>query len=102
MGRRAERVYTNEGDIAVLERWVRELPMNASVRITKHDGEVIEGKVSITPNVQVFLDPHDVEGMNGMVRLVDINKPDWDGLVWLGDIRDVEHLDSVKQGASRA
>ena len=72
------------------------------VRIVKHDGEAVEGTVSVTPTVQVFLGPGDQEGMNGMVRLVHGNKPDWDGLVWLGDIRDVQHLDSVRMGSSRA
>ena len=102
MGRRAERVYTHPGDIALLEKWVTELAMNAAVRIIKHDGQAVEGRVSVTPTVQVFLDPNDQEGMNGVVRLVDQHKPDWDGLVWLGDIRAVEHLDSVRMGTSRA
>lgn len=102
MGRRAERVFIDPADIAVLEKWVEELAVNASVRIIKHDGEVLEGMVSVTPTVQMFLGPGDVEGMNGVVRLIDIHRPDWDGWVWLGDIRDVEHLDSVRVGVSRA
>lgn len=100
MGRRAERVYTQPSDIAVLEKWVDELAVNAAVRIVKHDGESVRGVVSVTPTVQVFLDPEDQEGMNGVVRLIDPERPDWDGLVWLGDIRDIQHLDSVRTGAS--
>jgi hypothetical protein len=95
-------VYTDPGDVALLEKWVEALAVNASVRIVKRDGEVIEGKVSVTPTVQVFLGPGDQEGMNGVVRLVDSRRPDWDGRVWLGDIREVEHLDSVRMGASKA
>jgi hypothetical protein len=102
MGRSAERVYTSPSDIAQLEKWVDELAVNAAVRIVKHDGETVEGVVSVTPTVQLFLDPNDQEGMNGVVRLVDRNRPDWDGLVWLGDIRDIQHLDSVRMGTSRA
>lgn len=102
MGRRAERVYTDANDIAVLEKWIDELAVNAAVRIVKHDGEVVQGVVSVTPTVQVFLGPDDQEGMNGVVKLVDNQRPDWDGLVWLGDIRDIQHLDSVRVGTSRA
>jgi hypothetical protein len=102
MGRRAERVYTEPGDIAMLEKWVNELAVNAAVRIVKHDGDTVEGTVSVTPTVQLFLGPDDQEGMNGVVRLIDRQRPDWDGLVWLGDIRDVQHLDSVRMGSSRA
>jgi hypothetical protein len=102
MGRSAERVYTSPSDIAQLEKWVDELAVNAAVRIVKHDGETVEGVVSVTPTVQLFLDPNDQEGMNGVVRLIDRNRPDWDGLVWLGDIRDIQHLDSVRMGSSKA
>ncbi|HET7333400.1 DUF3247 family protein [Dyella sp.] len=102
MGRSAERVYTSPSDIAQLEKWVDELAVNAAVRIVKHDGATVEGVVSVTPTVQLFLDPNDQEGMNGVVRLIDRNRPDWDGLVWLGDIRDIQHLDSVRMGSSKA
>ncbi|MGN6324131.1 MAG: DUF3247 family protein [Dyella sp.] len=102
MGRSAERVYTSPSDIAQLEKWVDELAVNAAVRIVKHDGATVEGVVSVTPTVQLFLDPNDQEGMNGVVRLIDRNRPDWDGLVWLGDIRDIQHLDSVRMGTSKA
>ncbi|WP_158545123.1 DUF3247 family protein [Dyella monticola] len=102
MGRRADRVYTGTSDIAMLEKWVDELAVNAAVRIVKHDGATVEGVVSVTPTVQVFLDPNDQEGMNGVVRLIDSNRPDWGGMVWLGDIRNVQHLDSVRTGSSRA
>lgn len=102
MGRSAERVYTDPADIALLEKWVAELAVNAAVRIVKHDGETVEGVVSVTPTVQVFLGPGEQQGMNGMVRLIDRGRPNWDGLVWLGDIRDIQHLDSVRKGSSRA
>lgn len=102
MGRKAERVYTAPGDIARLEQWVTELAVNAAIRVVKQDGEIVQGTVSVTPTVQVFLDPQDQEGMNGVVRLIDPQRPDWDGLVWLGDIRDIQHLDSVRMGSSKA
>ena len=102
MGRKADRVYSSASDVALLEKWVDELAVNAAVRIVKHDGATVEGVVSVTPTVQVFLDPNDQEGMNGVVRLIDSKRPDWDGMVWLGDIRDIQHLDSVRMGSSRA
>ncbi|HUB89564.1 MAG TPA: DUF3247 family protein [Dyella sp.] len=102
MGCSAERVFTDPADIALLEKWVAELAVNAAVRIVKHDGETVEGVVSVTPTVQVFIGPGEQQGMNGVVRLIDPHRPDWDGLVWLGEIRDIQHLDSVRMGASKA
>ncbi|GAB2578017.1 DUF3247 family protein [Dyella jejuensis] len=102
MGRRAERVYTAASDIALLQQWVDQLAVNAAVRIVRRDGAAVEGVVSVTPTVQVFLDADHQEGMNGVVRLIDSQRPEWDGLVWLDDIRDIEHLDSVRTGTSRA
>lgn len=102
MGRRADCVYTDPDDIALLKKWVAELAVNAAVRIVKQDGEAVEGIVSVTPTMQVFFDAQGQEGMNGVVRLIDRHKSDEDKLVWLGDIRDIEQLDSVRRGTSKA
>lgn len=102
MGRKASQVFTGLNDIVALEKWVHELAVNAAVRIVKHDDDVIEGVVAVTPTVQVFFDPDGKEGMNGVVKLIDPQRPDWDAVVWLGDIRDVVHLDSVTTGSSKA
>jgi len=102
MGRQAAEVYTSPEDIAVLERWVVELAVNARVRIATRRRTIIEGVVAATPTVQMFYDRDGNEGVNGMVKLEDAGRPDWSGEVWLGDIADVEHLDSVVTGVSKA
>jgi hypothetical protein len=37
-----------------------------------------------------------------VVKLEDPQQPGWSGLVWLGDIVSVEHLDSVTMGSTKA
>ncbi|SEO95002.1 Protein of unknown function [Luteibacter sp. UNC138MFCol5.1] len=101
MGRIAEKVYTDPRDVARLERFVGELAINARVRVHTKSG-VVEGVVMVTPTIQVFRDAADNEGINGTVKLEDARQPGWSGLVWLGDIERVEHLDSVTMGATRA
>lgn len=85
-----------------LHHWVRELAVNARVRIEHRDGALIEGVVTVTPTVQTFKTRQGEEGFNGSVKLVDPARPDWSALVWLGDIRAVTHLDSVVLGSTRA
>ncbi|MDO1528802.1 DUF3247 family protein [Fulvimonas sp. R45] len=102
MGRQATRVYTSPEDIARLERCVERLAVNAWVRIALRDGDAVEGMVTVTPTVQMFYDVDGNEGVNGVVTLEDVRRPDWRGDVWLGDIAAVEHLDSVVRGVSRA
>jgi len=102
MGRIAETVFTEQADIARMERWVEELAINARVRVHLADGNAVEGVVMVTPTVQVFKNADDVEGINGTVKLEDPQQPGWSGLVWLGDIVRVDHLDSVTMGATKA
>lgn len=102
MGRYALQVFTDPADIAKLERWVAELAVNACVRVHVASGPAVEGIVAVTPTVQVFEDADGNEGLNGIVKLEDAQRPDWDGIVWLGDIVQVEHLDAVTWGTSRA
>jgi hypothetical protein len=102
MGRTARTVFTEREDIARMERWVEELAINARVRVHVAGGPPVEGVVAVTPTVQVFKDANDVEGVNGMVKLEDPEQPGWSGLVWLGDIVRVEHLDSVTMGSTKA
>jgi hypothetical protein len=102
MGSTAEKVFIEPADIARLERWVEELAVNAHVRVHGVSGPPVEGIVTVTPTVQLFRNASGEEGMNGVVKLEDSRRPDWSGLVWLGDIMRVEHLDSVRMGASRA
>jgi hypothetical protein len=102
MGQIAERVYTTAEDVQHLEDLVDELAVNARVSLRLFDGRVVEGIVTVTSNVQVFRDPQGQEGMNGVVKLIDPKRPDWSELVWLGDIDQLQHLDSVSKGSSKA
>ena len=102
MGRIAQTVFTEAGDIAKMERWVEELAINARVRLHLVEGAPVEGIVAVTATVQVFKDADDIEGINGTVKLEDPRQPGWSGIVWLSDIVRIEHLDSVTMGATRA
>lgn len=102
MGRIARVVFTAPADVARMEHWVEELAINARVRVHLTEGEPVEGVVMVTPTIQVFKDADDIEGINGTVKLEDPRQPGWSGLVWLGDIVRVEHLDSVTMGATKA
>jgi hypothetical protein len=102
MGQLAERVYVGTEDVKRLEKLVDELAVNARVLLKLSSGATTEGVVAVTPTVQVFRDPQGQEGINGVVKLIDPQKPDWDVLIWLGDIADLTHLDSVTKGSSKA
>lgn len=98
----AKQVFVDRDDIDRLDHWIAELAVNAQVRITTHDGAIVEGLVMVTPTVQVFRDHDDVEGLNGTVKLENLERSEHDQVVWLGDIRALEHLDSVTKGVSKA
>lgn len=93
MGKYAEHVYTDPAQIRHLEALIAELPANGHVVLLLNDGSSFDGVVCARPNVQVFRDEDDNEGINGVVRLERPDVPDWDCYVWLDDIRRVEHLD---------
>lgn len=100
MGRVAERVYTDPAKISHLESLVHELPTNGHVVLWLNDGSIYDGVVCERPNVQMFRDVWENEGINGVVRLERPDVPHWNCYVWLGDIRRVEHLDSTLGGES--
>jgi hypothetical protein len=102
MGRLADKVFTAPGDVERMHQWVRELPINGRVRVHLDNGEPVEGVVIVTPTVQVFNDASGTEGINGTVKLEDPQQPGWSGLVWLGNIVRIEHLDSVAIGTTKA
>jgi uncharacterized protein DUF3247 len=102
MGRIAHRIFTKSEDIDRIRGFVRELAINARVRLHLLEGEPVEGIVMVTPTVQEFRNENDDEGLNGVVKLEDPQQPGWSGLVWLGDIDRVEHLDSVTMDSTRA
>jgi hypothetical protein len=102
MGQLADRVYIETEDIKRLEELVDALAVNARVSLRLSNGETTEGVVAVTPTVQVFRDPQGQEGINGVVKLIDPKRPAWDELVWLGEIEDLVHMDSVTKGSSKA
>jgi Protein of unknown function (DUF3247) len=102
MGQIADRVYTSAEDTQRLGHLVDELAVNAKVSLHLGDGRTTDGVVAVTPTVQVFRDPQGQEGINGIVKLIDPEQPEWSELVWLGDIERLVHLDSVTKGSSKA
>jgi hypothetical protein len=102
MGREADTIHTDQGSIARLEGLIRELRDNAKVRVHLRDGSVITGIVAVVPTVQNFVDADGVEGVNGVVKLIDNERPEWSATVSLDTIGRVEHLDSVVYGTSQS
>lgn len=94
MGRTAEKVYVEPGDIARIQRRVVELPSHARVRITMQSGAIVSGTVAERPAAQVFEDASGATGMNAQLRIDDPVEPSWTGTayLWLGDIKRVERL----------
>ncbi|MGO1541695.1 MAG: DUF3247 family protein [Luteimonas sp.] len=95
MGKTAERVYTDDADIARLEGLMEQLPDEARVELLLADGSSVAGVVSVRPTVQTFLDPQGEEGINGVVRIDDAADPSQAHYVWLDVIRDVRPIDTV-------
>lgn len=95
MGRLAERVYTDPARIRRLEDLVDQLPTQGHVVLQMTDGTSYDGVVCERPNVQLFRDAQENEGINGVVRLERPDAPAWTCYLWLDDIHRVEHLDST-------
>lgn len=93
MGRQAQHVYTDRASIHQLENLIHQLPANGHVVLLMRDGSSCDGVVSTRPNVQVFRDPDQHEGINATVSLQRPDVPDWVGQVWLDQVVRVEHLD---------
>ncbi len=95
MSREATRVYTEKADIQRLEALIAELPANGRVVLLMRDGRACDGVVSVRPNVQVFRDPQQREGINAEVKLERPDVHGWTQHVWLDEIARVEHLDAA-------
>ena len=95
MARIAERIYTDQQDIARLEATIRGLDIGDRVSLCMADGEVVQGIVSAKPTVQVFFDPAGREGLNAVVRLEEpaLERPESAGWrdLWVDAIREVRH-----------
>lgn len=93
MGQRAEHVYSDQVSIQRLESLIDELPANGQVVLLMRDGSSCDGVVTARPNVQMFRDADELEGINATVKLLRPDVPDWSGRVWLDEVLRVEHLD---------
>jgi hypothetical protein len=101
MGREADTIHTDKGTIERLKGLIHELPDNAKVLIHLQDGSTMQGVVAVVPTVQTFVDGDGTEGINGLVKLIDPERPEWSASVALDTIARVEHLDSVVYGTSQ-
>lgn len=101
MAREADTIHKDPASIARLQALVKELPDNAKVILHLQDDSQIRGVVAVVPTVQNFVNADDVEGVNGLVKLIDPERPDWSTTIQLDTIVRVEHLDSVVYGTSQ-
>jgi hypothetical protein len=101
MAREADTIHKDPGSIARLHALVKELRDNAKVVLHLQDGSRLQGVVAVVPTVQNFVNADAVEGVNGVVKLIDPERPDWSATVQLDTIARVEHLDSVVYGTSQ-
>ena len=102
MAREADTIHNGIGSIDQLQALIAELRDNAKVMLHLKDGSTIKGVVAVVPTLQNFVDANAVEGVNGVVKLIDPEKPDWSATVQLDTIARVEHLDSVVYGTSQS
>jgi hypothetical protein len=100
MDRRAERVYTDQASIRQLESLIDQLPTDGHVVLVMKDGSSCDGVVRKRPDVQVFRDANEREGINARVQLQRPDVPEWSRHVWLDQVMRVEHLDMRMVGKS--
>ena len=92
MSRIAGRVYSDAADLARFEAIALQLPQDARVAITVDDGSLVQGIVTATPTLQMFFDPQENEGLNGVVRIEGLPGSDGDHYLWLDRIQAVSRL----------
>lgn len=102
MSRETDTIHKDSGSIHQLQALIEQLRDNAKVVLHLKDGSAMKGVVAVVPTLQNFVDANDVEGVNGVVKLIDPEKPDWSATVQLDTIARVEHLDSVVYGTSQS
>ncbi|ALS93667.1 DUF3247 family protein [Xanthomonas oryzae] len=86
MPKYAPHVYSEQVQIATLEHWVSLLDGQERVRIELDDGSMISGTVAVRPSLQTYLDDHRNEGVNGQLRLDQLDasqEPQW---IWMDRI----------------
>ncbi len=92
MSRYAPHVYSEHVQIATLEHWVALLDGQERVRIELDDGSTLSGTVAVRPTIQTYLDENDNEGVNGQLRLDQLDatqEPHW---IWMDRIVAVHPL----------
>ena len=95
MGAQAPQVCVDARDVQRLVALIAQLPAHGHVKLHMRDGGVCEGVVRTRPNVQVFRDPKQTEGINVKVSLAYRDAPSRIQRVWLDQVACVEHLDST-------
>ncbi|OOG51304.1 DUF3247 family protein [Rhodanobacter sp. C01] len=100
MSKHAKRVYTDQASIQQLESLVDRLPVRGHVVLVMKDGSSCDGVVSTQPNMQMFRDAEEHEGINATVQLQRPDVPEWSRHVWLDQVLRVEHLDLSMVGDS--
>lgn len=92
MSKYAPHVYSEQVQIATLEHWVALLDGQERVRIELDDGSTLSGTVAVRPTIQTYLDQNDNEGVNGQLRLDQLDatqEPHW---IWMDRIVAVHPL----------
>ncbi len=95
MSNTAERVHTDQAQIARLQARVEELPGESVVELRLVDGTVVTGVVAVGPSVQIFRDAEGREGTNAYVRIDDQEQPERWQYIWLDQIENVTRLGSA-------
>ena len=90
----AERVHTDQGEIALIESRIVELNDASAVELSLCDGRKLKGVVTVRPSVQTFRDADGREGVNALLRLDDLHEPGKTHYVWLDQIADIFPLGS--------
>lgn len=95
MSNTAERVHTDQAQIARLEERVSQLDDEAVVELRLVDGTTVTGVVAVRPSVQTFRDAEGREGTNAYVRIDDQDQPERWQYIWLDQIERITRLGSA-------
>lgn len=90
----AERVHTDQGEIALIESRIVELNDASIVELSLSDGRKLRGVVTVRPSVQTFRDADGREGLNALLRLDDLHEPGKTHRIWLDQVTDIFPLGS--------
>ncbi len=90
----AERVHTDQAQIALIESRIMELNDASAVELSLSDGRKLQGVVTVRPSVQTFRDADGREGINALLRLDDLHEPGKTHHIWLDQVTDIFPLGS--------